>query len=150
MGTRFQAELFAAEARQCSSEQLLLGLLPLARWCMKTTNSGQMRAGGDGSGEQGASGKGMWLALSQVQEWVVEFSCDMLFISIRTDVAWYRLSRCAPSDGCVTSVQTSMLDDLMPHAWLLAKHSAPAILKYHAASCSMENRFLELFKIGLW
>lgn len=30
---------------------------------------------------------------SQIQEWVVEFSCDMLFISIRTDVAWYRLAR---------------------------------------------------------
>ena len=37
--------------------------------------------------------------LSQVQEWIVEFSCDMLFISIRTDVAWYRLSRWAPADG---------------------------------------------------
>jgi DNA (cytosine-5)-methyltransferase 1 len=37
----------------------------------------------------------MWLALSQVQEWVVEFSAEQLFISIRTDVAWYRLSRCA-------------------------------------------------------
>lgn len=37
----------------------------------------------------------MWLALSQIQEWVVEFGCDMLLISIRTDVAWYRLSRWA-------------------------------------------------------
>lgn len=35
----------------------------------------------------------MWLALSQIQEWVVEFGCDMLFISFRTDVAWYRLSK---------------------------------------------------------
>ncbi len=34
----------------------------------------------------------MWLALSQIQEWVVEFGCDTLFISFRTDVAWYRLS----------------------------------------------------------
>jgi DNA (cytosine-5)-methyltransferase 1 len=33
----------------------------------------------------------MRLYLSQIREWVVEFSCDMLFISIRTDVAWYRL-----------------------------------------------------------
>ena len=30
---------------------------------------------------------------SQIQEWIVEYSCDMLFMSIRTDVAWYRLSR---------------------------------------------------------
>lgn len=37
--------------------------------------------------------EGMWLALSQIQEWVVEFGCDMLFISFRTDVAWYRLSK---------------------------------------------------------
>ena len=39
----------------------------------------------------------MWLALSQVQEWVLEFCCDMLYISIRTDVAWYRLTQCVPA-----------------------------------------------------
>lgn len=39
----------------------------------------------------------MWLALSQVQEWVLEFCADMLYISIRTDVAWYRLTQCAPA-----------------------------------------------------
>ena len=37
--------------------------------------------------------EGMWLALSQIQEWVVEYGCDMLFITFRTDVAWYRLSK---------------------------------------------------------
>jgi DNA (cytosine-5)-methyltransferase 1 len=36
---------------------------------------------------------GMRLYLSQVREWVVEFSADMLFISIRTDAAWYKLCR---------------------------------------------------------
>lgn len=35
----------------------------------------------------------MRLYLSQIREWIVEFSCDMLFISVRTDVAWYRLSQ---------------------------------------------------------
>lgn len=54
-------------------------------------------ADGAGSGEK--SEEGMWLALSQIQEWVVEFGCDMLLISIRTDIAWYRLSRCVPSRG---------------------------------------------------
>jgi len=29
---------------------------------------------------------------SQIQEWLVEYSCDRLFITIRTDVAWYRLA----------------------------------------------------------
>jgi hypothetical protein len=31
---------------------------------------------------------GMRLYLSQIREWVVDFGADMLFISIRTDVAW--------------------------------------------------------------
>lgn len=55
-------------------------------------------AGGSSSGEAGPSGsggagQGMRLYLSQIREWIVEFSCDMLFISMRTDVAWYRLSQ---------------------------------------------------------
>lgn len=36
---------------------------------------------------------GMRLFLSQIREWVVEYSADMLFISIRTDAAWYKLCR---------------------------------------------------------
>ena len=55
-------------------------------------------AGGSSSGDAGPSGssdagQGMRLYLSQIREWIVEFSCDMLFISMRTDVAWYRLSQ---------------------------------------------------------
>ena len=50
-------------------------------------------AGGSAEGQAEAKEEGMWLALSQIQEWVVEFGCDMLFISFRTDVAWYRLSK---------------------------------------------------------
>ena len=50
-------------------------------------------AGGSSGAEAEPKEEGMWLALSQIQEWVVEFGCDMLFISFRTDVAWYRLSK---------------------------------------------------------
>ena len=46
-----------------------------------------------GSGAAGSSDTpGMRLFLSQIKEWVVDFGADMLFISLRTDVAWYRLS----------------------------------------------------------
>lgn len=31
--------------------------------------------------------------MSQIRDWVVEYSADMLFISIRTDAAWYKLCR---------------------------------------------------------
>lgn len=62
-----------------------------------------------GAADEASSGEkseeGMWLALSQVQEWVVEFSCDMLLISIRTDIAWYRLSRRVPSCNMHTACQ---------------------------------------------
>ena len=37
----------------------------------------------------------MRLCLSQIREWVVEYSADTLFISMRTNVAWYRLTTCA-------------------------------------------------------
>eukprot|EP00963_Diacronema_lutheri_P012368 scaffold1724_cov341-Pavlova_lutheri.AAC.44 len=35
--------------------------------------------------------RGTRMFLSQIKEWIVEFSYDALFISFRTDVAWYRL-----------------------------------------------------------
>ena len=50
-------------------------------------------AGGSKEGGREPEEQGMWLALSQIQEWVVEYGCDMLFITFRTDVAWYRLSK---------------------------------------------------------
>lgn len=50
-------------------------------------------AGEGGSGAMADGDTGMRLYLSQIREWVVEFSADMLFISMRTDVAWYRLSK---------------------------------------------------------
>ena len=49
--------------------------------------------GGSGDADAEPKEEGMWLALSQIQEWIVEFGCDMLFITFRTDVAWYRLSK---------------------------------------------------------
>ncbi|KAK9785341.1 hypothetical protein WJX73_005011, partial [Symbiochloris irregularis] len=54
--------------------------------------AGSAEAGASGAGSSGGGEAGMVMYLSQIQEWIVEFSCDMLFISIRTDVAWYRLS----------------------------------------------------------
>lgn len=61
-------------------------------------------AGEGGSSAAGSAGEpaaaaaaeegGMRIFSNQIQEWVVEFSCDLLLISIRTDVAWYRLDRC--------------------------------------------------------
>ena len=43
---------------------------------------------------------------SQIQEWIVEFTCDKLFITIRTDVAWYRLARysLAALNPCMISI----------------------------------------------
>ncbi|PSC75867.1 DNA (cytosine-5)-methyltransferase 1-like [Micractinium conductrix] len=49
-------------------------------------------AGGSSAAAAAASAPGMRMYLSQIREWVVDFGADMLFISIRTDVAWYRLS----------------------------------------------------------
>ena len=52
-----------------------------------------LHAGGSNEGGREPEEEGMWLALSQIQEWIVEYGCDMLFITFRTDVAWYRLSK---------------------------------------------------------
>lgn len=48
-------------------------------------------AGGSGSSSAAAAAEpaGMRMYLSQIREWVVDFGADMLFISIRTDVAWW-------------------------------------------------------------
>ena len=56
-------------------------------------------AEGGSSGAAAADGKapGMRLCLSQIREWVVEYSADTLFISMRTSVAWYRLTTCGPT-----------------------------------------------------
>ena len=55
---------------------------------------GSSAAGGSAasSKENAPQDAGMRMYLSQIREWVVEFGADMLFITIRTDVAWYRLA----------------------------------------------------------
>jgi DNA (cytosine-5)-methyltransferase 1 len=45
-------------------------------------------ASGDGVG-----GGGMRIYLSQVREWCVEGSADVMYLMARTDVAWYRLNK---------------------------------------------------------
>ena len=37
--------------------------------------------------------QGTRMSLSQIREWVVELGPDMVFISLRTDIGWYSLSR---------------------------------------------------------
>lgn len=44
-----------------------------------------------GSGAQVADG--MPIYLSAIKEWMIEFGSAMIFISIRTDLAWYRLGK---------------------------------------------------------
>jgi DNA (cytosine-5)-methyltransferase 1 len=39
----------------------------------------------------------MRVFLSQVKEWLVEYTCDMLFIIVRTDCAWYKIRSVAPA-----------------------------------------------------
>ncbi|KAK9839549.1 hypothetical protein WJX84_009779 [Apatococcus fuscideae] len=82
-----------------NSEGLLSSLELLPMW---SDGPASGEAGGSGSGPAGPSGSGqggsdLRLYLSQIREWVCEFTCDMLFISIRTDAAWYRLAR--PTDA---------------------------------------------------
>ena len=57
-----------------------------------STAAGSDSAGGSGSGASAGQGD-MRIFSSQILEWIVEYSCDMLFISIRTDASWYRLSK---------------------------------------------------------
>ena len=86
--------------QRLGSRALVAALLTCARPTPRAGGaggSGAAGAGGEGAGGSGSGEGGMWLALSQVQEWVLEFCADMLYISIRTDVAWYRLTQCAPA-----------------------------------------------------
>ncbi|KAK4491318.1 hypothetical protein RD792_002054 [Penstemon davidsonii] len=52
---------------------------------------------GESSHSTGASGapeiEGIQVFLSAIKEWVIEFGSSMVFISIRTDMAWYRLGK---------------------------------------------------------
>ncbi|CAN4101552.1 unnamed protein product [Withania somnifera] len=44
-------------------------------------------------GSKSAEIDGMPIYLSAIKEWMIEFGSSMIFISIRTDMAWYRLGK---------------------------------------------------------
>ncbi|XP_010549723.1 PREDICTED: DNA (cytosine-5)-methyltransferase 1-like [Tarenaya hassleriana] len=48
---------------------------------------------GSSGGSQSQDPDGMPVFLSQIKEWMIEFGASMIFISIRTDMAWYRLGK---------------------------------------------------------
>jgi hypothetical protein len=74
---------------------VLLTWLPAAWEPAAADAAGGSSSGAGGSGSSSAAAAaaaaepaGMRMYLSQIREWVVDFGADMLFISIRTDVAW--------------------------------------------------------------
>ncbi|KAI3770449.1 hypothetical protein L6452_01583 [Arctium lappa] len=92
----------------CDSRLISLELLPMkpcADIDVTVFGSGIMTAD-DGSGfcldneagsASGSSGvqneDGIPIYLSAIKEWMIEFGSSMVFISIRTDMAWYRLGK---------------------------------------------------------
>ncbi|CAN8255576.1 unnamed protein product [Cochlearia groenlandica] len=46
-----------------------------------------------GSSQSKDANNGMTIFLSQIKEWMIEYGSTMLSISIRTDMAWYRLGK---------------------------------------------------------
>ncbi|KAM7482009.1 hypothetical protein LguiB_006592 [Lonicera macranthoides] len=94
--------LYNSESRLISLE--LLPMKPCADIDVTIYGSGIMTAD-DGSGfcldsESGASDSsgaqnvdGIPIYLSAIKEWVIEFGSHMIFISIRTDMGWYRLGK---------------------------------------------------------
>lgn len=53
-------------------------------FCLETEGG---QASGSGSG--GSDSDGVAIYLSAIKEWMIEFGSSMVFISVRTDVAWY-------------------------------------------------------------
>ncbi|KAJ4950398.1 hypothetical protein NE237_027230 [Protea cynaroides] len=95
--------LYNSDSRLISLE--LLPMKPCAEVDVPAFGSGVMTAD-DGSGfcldgdpEQssssvsGAHVDGIPIYLSAIKEWMIEFGSSMVFISIRTDLAWYRLGK---------------------------------------------------------
>jgi DNA (cytosine-5)-methyltransferase 1 len=66
--------------------------------------------GADAGGSSGAAAApadpvmvgGTRMFLSQIREWVVEYSADQLFLSVRTDAGWYRLCRWVEPGGAAS------------------------------------------------
>ena len=91
---------FLWEARLASQPQKPCLRLRADLRAVLSSSDGLIAAPGAGGGSSGAAeaevkAPGMRLCLSQIREWVVEYSADTLFISMRTNVAWYRLTTCA-------------------------------------------------------
>ncbi|KAG6493708.1 hypothetical protein ZIOFF_048702 [Zingiber officinale] len=96
--------LYNSDSRLISLE--LLPMKSCAEIDVTIFGSGQMRED-DGSGfeldnDLGLSSssrsnhadiEGVPIYLSAIKEWMIEFGASMIFISIRTDVAWYRLGK---------------------------------------------------------
>lgn len=96
--------LYNSDSRLISLE--LLPMKPCAEIDVTIFGSGVMTAD-DGSGfcldndlmSSSSSGSeamnvdGIPIYLSAIKEWVIEFGSSMVFISIRTDMAWYRLGK---------------------------------------------------------
>ncbi|KAI3448394.1 hypothetical protein Pfo_005059, partial [Paulownia fortunei] len=95
--------LYNADARLVSLE--LLPLKPCAEIDVTIFGSGIMTADDgsgyicDGDSTHSSSGSGVSaiegipVFLSAIKEWVIEFGSSMISISIRTDMAWYRLGK---------------------------------------------------------
>ncbi|XP_039140950.1 DNA (cytosine-5)-methyltransferase 1B-like isoform X2 [Dioscorea cayenensis subsp. rotundata] len=96
--------LYNSDSRLISLE--LLPMIPCAEVDVTVFGSGNMKED-DGTGfchetEPGQSSSsslasvdtdGVPVYLSSIKEWMIEFGSSMVFISIRTDVAWYRLGK---------------------------------------------------------
>ncbi|KAK7344087.1 hypothetical protein VNO77_13339 [Canavalia gladiata] len=94
--------LYNSDARLISLE--LLPMKPCSEIDVTIFGSGRMTSD-DGSGfhldtDAGQScsndsevGDGIPVYLSAIKEWMIEFGSSMIFISIRTDMTWYRLGK---------------------------------------------------------
>ncbi|KAI0501945.1 hypothetical protein KFK09_016890 [Dendrobium nobile] len=96
--------LYNSDSRLISLE--LLPMKPCAETDVLVFGSGNMQED-DGSGfcmevdgvgssssiTDCANTEGVPVYLSAIKEWMIEFGSSMIFISVRTDVAWYRLGK---------------------------------------------------------
>nr|ACX83569.1 DNA methyltransferase [Hieracium piloselloides] len=59
-------------------------------FCFDDESGGGRSSGGSNGGQ---NEDGIPIYLSAIKEWMIEFGSSMVFISIRTDMAWYRLGK---------------------------------------------------------
>ncbi|AEE83379.1 (cytosine-5-)-methyltransferase [Arabidopsis thaliana] len=93
--------LYNSDSRMISLE--VLPMRPCAEIDVTVFGSGVV-AEDDGSGfclddsesstsTQSNDHDGMNIFLSQIKEWMIEFGAEMIFVTLRTDMAWYRLGK---------------------------------------------------------